>query len=91
VEVRVDLEASDFATVIEVHAPDEVGLLARVTAVFAELALDVSLAKVATLGDRVVDVFYVRDATGAKITDRTVLEQLRTALLDRLAGDLAPT
>ncbi|HUF84354.1 MAG TPA: [protein-PII] uridylyltransferase [Acidimicrobiia bacterium] len=91
VDVRVDVEASDFATVIEVHAPDEVGLLARVTAVFAELDLDVSLAKVATLGDRVVDVFYVRDATGAKITDRTVLEQLRTALLDRLAGDLAPT
>ncbi|MGQ0805211.1 MAG: [protein-PII] uridylyltransferase [Actinomycetota bacterium] len=91
VDVRVDLEASDFATVVEVHAPDEVGLLARVTAVFAELALDVSLAKVATLGDRVVDVFYVRDATGAKITDRAVLEQLRTALVDRIAGDLAPT
>jgi [protein-PII] uridylyltransferase len=91
VDVRVDLDASDFATVIEVHAPDEVGLLARVTAVFAELALGVSLAKVATLGDRVVDVFYVRDSTGAKITDRTALEQLRTALLDRLAGDLAPT
>jgi [protein-PII] uridylyltransferase len=91
VDVSIDLEASAFATVVEVHAPDEVGLLARVTGVFAELEVDVSLAKVATLGDRVVDVFYVRDATGAKITDPAVLEQLRTALLDRLAGDLAPT
>ena len=91
VDVLVDLEASDFATVVEVHAPDEVGLLSRVTAVFAELALDVSLAKVATLGDRVVDVFYVRDATGAKVTDRETLDRLRTALLDRLTGDLAAT
>ena len=91
VDVRIDLEASDFATVVEVHAPDEVGLLARVTSVFAGLALDVSLAKVATLGDRVVDVFYVRDATGAKISDRRVLAQLEAALLDRITGDLAPT
>jgi [protein-PII] uridylyltransferase len=91
VDVRVDLEASDFATVVEVHAPDEVGLLSRVTAVFAELQLDVSVAKVATLGDRVVDVFYVRDATGAKVTDRQALDRLRTALLDRLTGDLATT
>jgi [protein-PII] uridylyltransferase len=89
VRVDVDLEASDFATVVEVHAPDEVGLLARVAAVFGELDLDVSQALVATLGDRVVDVFYVRDLTGAKLTDAGSLERLRTILTDRLTGDLA--
>ena len=53
VSVHVDLEASAFATVVEVHAPDDVGLLARVAAVFAALDLDVSQAIVSTVGDRV--------------------------------------
>ena len=60
VAVRFDLDASLDATVVEVHATDEVGLLARLAAMFADLELDVRTAKVATLGDRVVDVFYVR-------------------------------
>ena len=63
----VDIDASASATVVEVHTPDDVGLLARVAAVFADLELDVGQALVATVGDRVVDVFYVRDATGAKL------------------------
>ena len=41
VQVLVDLEASGIATVVEVHAPDDVGLLARVAAVFVDLELDV--------------------------------------------------
>ncbi|HEX6310326.1 MAG TPA: [protein-PII] uridylyltransferase [Acidimicrobiia bacterium] len=88
VEVLVDQEASDFATVVEVHAPDEVGLLARVAAVFAELQLDVTLALVATLADRVVDVFYVRDANTGKVRDPAVLDRLRAALDEGLTADL---
>ncbi len=88
VRVNIDLEASDFATVVEVHAPDEVGLLARVASVFSSLGFDVSQALVATLADRVVDVFYVRDATGAKVRDPDALERLRATLTERLAGDL---
>ena len=88
VEVLVDLGASDVATVVEVHAPDDVGLLSRVAAVFAELDLDVSQAMVATLGERVVDVFYVRDANGDKVSDSVALDRLRRALDDRLRRDL---
>jgi [protein-PII] uridylyltransferase len=88
VEVLIDVEASDVATVIEVHAPDEVGLLSRVAAVFAELDLDVSQAMVATLGERVVDVFYVQDANGRKVRDPSRLDRLRRALGDRLRRDL---
>jgi [protein-PII] uridylyltransferase len=84
VAVRVDLEASTFATVVEIHAPDDIGLLARVAAVFADLELDVSQAIVSTVGDRVVDVFYLQDANGQKITDRLTLERLRATLMARL-------
>lgn len=78
--VEIALDESDDATVVEVHARDEVGLLARVAAVFSDQGLDVTVAKVATLGDRVVDVFYVRDAQG-KVTDHSRLAELEAALL----------
>lgn len=85
VEVIVDLEASDSATVVEVHADDEVGLLYRLATVFAGLHADVSVAKVATLGDRVVDVFYVTDSSGRRIEHPDAIAALEAALVDGIA------
>src|SRR6185295_19416746 len=48
VRVLVDTDASASATVVEVHAPDDVGLLARVAGVFVDLELDVTHAIVST-------------------------------------------
>lgn len=87
VDVWVDLDASASATVIEVHAPDDVGLLASVAAVFAELGIDVSVALVSTTGTRAVDVFYVRDDQGAKPTDPLLLQRLRATLTARLTTE----
>jgi [protein-PII] uridylyltransferase len=89
VRVLLDLEASEVATVVEVHAGAEVGLLAQLAATFADLDVDVTVAKVATLGDRVVDVFYVRDGAGRKITDRLTLDRLKATLVARLTSDYA--
>jgi [protein-PII] uridylyltransferase len=82
VTVAVDNAASDFATVIEVGAPDRLGLLYDITRTFADLGLDVHLAKVATYEGRVVDSFYVRDAVGRKLTDDP--EEIDRALRVRL-------
>jgi [protein-PII] uridylyltransferase len=87
VAVVIDQEASPSATVVEVHAPDHVGLLAQVAATFSDLDVDVRTAKVATLGDRVVDVFYLRDANGNKITSRLTLDQLKATLVARLTTE----
>jgi [protein-PII] uridylyltransferase len=84
VHVTVDDDASDFFTVVEVGAPDRLGLLFDVTRTLAELELDVHLAKVATYGARVVDVFYVRDALGRKIEDASRVAELEDALRARL-------
>src|SRR5215207_4972618 len=86
VRVLVDTDASASATVVEVHAPDDVGLLARVAAVFVDLELDVAQALVSTVGDRVVDVFYLRDATGTRFEQRHAVESLRATLLSRLTA-----
>jgi [protein-PII] uridylyltransferase len=87
VAIEVDLGTSDVATVFEVHADDDVGLLYRLAAVFADLDLDVRVAKAATLGERVVDVFYVRDAQGGKLTDETILDRVRGTLEAAIAED----
>jgi len=87
VRVSFDLDASSAATVCEVHAPDAVGLLARIAAVFADLQIDVTAALVSTLGERVVDVFYVQDAHGAKLTEPLALDRLRATIVARLTAD----
>ena len=78
--VTVDNDASDFFTVVEVGAPDRLGLLFDVTRTLAELQLDVHLAKVATYGVRVVDAFYVRDALGRKVEDPVQIAEIEQAL-----------
>ena len=85
VRVEIDNEASDFFTVIEVGAPDRLGLLFDITRTLAELQLDVHLAKVATFGDRVVDAFYVRDDLGRRVDDLERVRELEDALRGRLA------
>ncbi len=67
------------ATIIEVATRDRVGVLYAITQTLADLGLDISLAKVATEGEKVADVFYVTRG-GKRITD----EVQRAVILDRL-------
>ncbi|MGQ0832158.1 MAG: [protein-PII] uridylyltransferase [Microthrixaceae bacterium] len=82
--VVVDNDASREATVVEVHAPDSIGVLYRITRALADLEIDIISAKVQTLGDRVVDAFYVRSATGAKLEDPLAIVEVARALLHEL-------
>ncbi|MGI9120361.1 MAG: [protein-PII] uridylyltransferase [Acidimicrobiales bacterium] len=79
--VHVDNHASASSTVVEVRAPDRVGVLYRITNALAELDLDIGLAKVSTLGHEVVDTFYVRTAAGDKLADREHVRELERAVL----------
>jgi [protein-PII] uridylyltransferase len=79
--VRFDDAASATATVVEVHAPDRIGILYRVTRAFAELDLDVRTAKIQTMGDLIVDAFYVTHADGSLLTDEALRSELERSLL----------
>jgi [protein-PII] uridylyltransferase len=83
VTVDVDDDASEFFTIVEVGAPDRLGLLFDIATVFAEQDLDVHVARVATYAGRVVDAFYVRDAVGRKL-EAAAIERLERALRGRL-------
>lgn len=79
-KVEFHLDASSRATVVEVHAPDSVGVLHRITSAIAEFHLDIVRARVQTLLDEVVDSFYVEAAGGGKVPE-DVLPELRRAIL----------
>ncbi|HMS90008.1 MAG TPA: hypothetical protein PKE56_16270, partial [Acidimicrobiales bacterium] len=79
--IRFDDAASRTATVIELTAPDRIGLLYRVLRSFAELDLDVRVAKVQTLGDLMIDAFYVTRRDGSLVADPDVRAELERSLL----------
>jgi [protein-PII] uridylyltransferase len=66
-DVRIVDDASAHSTVVEVRAADALGLLYAIAAGLGDLDLDIHVAKIDTLGARVVDTFYVRDARGHKL------------------------
>jgi [protein-PII] uridylyltransferase len=88
-EVTVDNDASETATVLEVRAPDEIGLLHRITQALFDADLDVVSARVSTLGEMVVDAFYVRESDGGKLIDLGRLSQVTTAIEEEL-GTFGP-
>lgn len=79
--VHFDDAASLTATVVEVHAPDRMGLLYRASRAFAEFDVDVRMAKIHTLGDIAVDAFYVTRSDGSLLTDPEARAELERALL----------
>ena len=83
-EVRVLQDASQEATVIEVRATDAFGLLYAIAAGLSDLELDIYVAKIDTLGDRVVDVFYVRTPWGSKL-DAVQAAEVERSISHRIA------
>lgn len=79
--VHFDDAASSNATVVEVHAPDRIGLLRSISKVFADERLDIRHARVVTLGDNVVDTFYVCESDGRRLSDPVRQSALAARLL----------
>ncbi len=85
--VTVDNSISDVATVVDVHAPDTIGLLYRVARALAEFRLDIRSASVQTLGPEAVDSFYLCDHLGNKIEDPEILRELEFAIMDSMKNE----
>jgi [protein-PII] uridylyltransferase len=77
IQVKVDNDVSERFTVIEVVAPDRLGVLYAITKTFSEQGLTIHLSKVASEAGRVIDNFYVSDScSGGKVTDEPSLERI---------------
>lgn len=71
-------------TVVELVSWDRPGLLCRVGQAFMECGVQLHNAKIATVGARVEDVFFVTDRENRPLNDTGKYAALRTALVERL-------
>jgi [protein-PII] uridylyltransferase len=83
--VIVDNTSSNKHTVVEINGLDRVGLLHHLTDALFQLNLNIASAHITTFGEKIIDVFYVTDLTGAKITSETRIEKITLALIQVLA------
>lgn len=86
-QVIIDNDVSSSYTVLEVRGPDSIGLLYRVTRAIADLDLDIYTAKVQTIGDDVVDSFYILDADHEKVVEDAFQREIELAILTAIAAD----
>jgi [protein-PII] uridylyltransferase len=89
-EVMIDNAISARQTVLEVSGLDRPGLLYDLTTALGKLNLNIASAHVATFGEKAVDVFYVTDLTGTKVSQPGRHAVIRRALLEVFEGDEAP-
>jgi [protein-PII] uridylyltransferase len=66
--VVCDNQAAGACTLIEIQAPDEPGLAYKMASALAGLGLDIVCAKIATEKSDALDVFYVTDGDGMKLS-----------------------
>ncbi|MGQ3673711.1 [protein-PII] uridylyltransferase [Xanthobacter sp. TB0136] len=85
-EVTVNNAWSNRHTVVEVTGLDRPGLLFELTTRLSKLNLNIASAHIATFGERAVDVFYVTDLMGAKITAAARQSAIRRALVAVFEG-----
>jgi [protein-PII] uridylyltransferase len=88
-EVVIDNQLSTRHTVLEVSGLDRPGLLYDLTTVLGRLNLNIASAHIATFGEKAVDVFYVTDLTGTKVTHPGRQAAIRRAVLEVFEGEAA--
>jgi [protein-PII] uridylyltransferase len=89
--VLIENNASASHTVIEVNGRDRPGLLHEVTRELTRLNLQISSAKISTFGEKVVDVFYVKNLFGHKVDQPAKIAEIRKSLEAVLARGGEPS
>jgi [protein-PII] uridylyltransferase len=80
-QVRFDNNTSERFSIISIFAYDRTGLLYDISKALYDAKLVLHYAKISTHLDQVVDVFYVNEMDGTKVTVPTRLYTLRQSLL----------
>ncbi|HZX18829.1 MAG TPA: [protein-PII] uridylyltransferase, partial [Pseudomonas sp.] len=84
-QVTIHNDAHRPVTILEVTAPDRPGLLARIGRIFLDFDLSLQNAKIATLGERVEDVFFVTDAHNQPLSDPELCTRLQETMVAQLS------
>jgi [protein-PII] uridylyltransferase len=82
--IRIRQDRGRDRTVLELVAADQPGLLSMIGRVFQKRGILLDAAKIATIGERAEDVFYLTDRHHRAITHEASLDELREVLLRTL-------
>lgn len=83
-EVSISNDLTRQQTVLEIITLDRPGLLARIGLIFMQHGVSLQSARIATLGERAEDVFFLTDRRGLPISNPDVCKELADALRSQL-------
>ena len=88
-KVEIDNRESDRYSVVEVYAQDRIGLLYDITRSLSDFGLSICRARIGSRSDQAVDVFYVLDNNGQKVSDKKIQEEIKKELLHAVSKTAA--
>ena len=80
-KLNIDNKISNEYTVLEVKCKNVPAVLYRITKMISSLGFQINTANVSTYGDRVVDIFYIKNAFGSKVDDFSTMEKIKSSIL----------
>ncbi|MGB0719186.1 MAG: [protein-PII] uridylyltransferase, partial [Bdellovibrionales bacterium] len=86
-QILVNTAASNNFTLFEIYANDRPALLFTIANAFKRHNITIHSAKISTRGATAIDVFYVTDANGQKLTDESRITALKNEILKTLHND----
>jgi [protein-PII] uridylyltransferase len=89
-QVQFEQDYFNRRTVMEISAKDMPGLLSTVANVIARNSINITHAKVSTLGEKIDDIFYLTNREGSNITKQSTLDKLESQLITAI-GDMYPS
>lgn len=79
---------SETNSVVEIWAPDRIGLLYDITRTLARLKLDITSAKISTEGPTAINVFYITTESGGKVETQEAHTSLRESLIRAIVSPM---
>lgn len=79
--IIVDNKTSENFTILDIKCKNAPGVLYKITKTLTSLGIQINTANVSTYGDRVVDIFYIKNAFGSKVDDRRTADKIRMSIL----------
>ena len=79
--IIVDNKTSENFTILDIKCKNAPGVLYKITKTLTSLGIQINTANVSTYGNRVVDIFYIKNAFGSKVDDKTTINKIKKSIL----------
>ena len=83
-DISFSEDSSNNRTLITISSSDTAGLLQQISRAFVDSNIRVHNAKIATMGEKAEDLFYITDKNNQPISDQTQQQKLREKLISYL-------